>query len=37
MSRRMGLLGGGKVEHDWLTYVDVVYVDKTNVNDYYTG
>lgn len=31
------VLGGGKIDHDWLTYVDVVYVDKTNVNEYYTG
>lgn len=28
------VLGGGKVDHDWLTYVDVVYVDRENVNDY---
>lgn len=28
------VLEGGKIDHDWLSYVDVVYVDKTNVNDY---
>lgn len=31
------VLAGGTIDHDWLTYVDVVYVDKTNVNEYYTG
>lgn len=28
------VLGGGKIDHDWLTYVDVIYVDATNVNEY---
>ena len=28
------VLGGGEIGHDWLTYVDVIYVDKENVNDY---
>ena len=28
------VLGGGKIDHDWLTYVDVVYVDAANVNEY---
>ena len=31
------VLAGGTIAHDWLTYVDVIYVDKTNVNEYYTG
>lgn len=31
------VLAGGTIDHDWLTYVDVVYVDKKNVNEYYTG
>lgn len=31
------VLGGGTIDHDWLTYVDVVYVDAKNVNDYYNG
>ncbi len=31
------VLTGGTIDHDWLTYVDVIYVDKTNVNEYYTG
>lgn len=28
------VLGGGKINHDWLTYVDVIYVDAENVKDY---
>ncbi|MBD5552133.1 MAG: sugar ABC transporter substrate-binding protein [Lachnospiraceae bacterium] len=28
------VLGGGEIDHDWLTYVDVIYVDIENVNDY---
>lgn len=28
------VLGGGTIDHDWLTYVDVIYVDASNVNEY---
>lgn len=28
------VLEGGTIDHDWLTYVPVVYVDATNVDDY---
>ena len=29
------VLGGGEIDHDWLTYVDVIYVDASNVDEYY--
>ena len=28
------VLNGGEIDHDWLTYVDVQYVDASNVEDY---